>query len=231
MLGVFVNMLTVILGTLIGILLHKFLPQKLGDAVIKGVALCVLYIGIDGMLEGTNPIIAILSIAIGAVIGTLLDLDGMLIRLGAFAEKKIVRATPCSRTSASTFGEAFVSSSLLFCVGAMSVVGSLQAGMGDCDVLYAKSVLDGISAIFFASSLGFGVMLSAVTVLVYQGAIVLLAEQLQGLLTNEVILAEMTCVGSLLIIALALNMLGITKIKVMNYLPAILLPILFCQFF
>ncbi|MBQ9748312.1 MAG: DUF554 domain-containing protein [Clostridia bacterium] len=228
MLGVFVNMLTILIGTLVGILFRKFLPEKLGDAVMKGVALCVLYIGIDGMLEGTNPIIAILSIAIGAVIGTLLDLDGLLNRFGAFAERKLVKKKDDG--SPSTFGEAFVSSSLLFCVGAMSIVGSLQAGMGDCDVLYAKAVLDGISSIFFASSLGCGVLLSAVTVLVYQGSITLLAEQLQGLLTNEVMVAEMTCVGSLLIIALALNMLGITKIKVMNYLPAILLPLLFCLF-
>lgn len=227
MLGVFVNMLTILLGTLIGILFRKLLPEKLGDAVMKGMALCVLYIGVSGMLKGQNPIIAILSIAIGAVIGTLLDLDGLLTRFGAFIERKLVKKEEGTH---STFGEAFVSSSLLFCVGAMAVVGSLQAGMGDCSVLYAKAVIDGISAIFFASSLGFGVVLSAVTVFVYQGTITLLADRLQGLLTNEAIVAEMTCVGSLLIIALSFNMLGITKFKVMNYLPAIFLPILFCLF-
>ena len=114
----------------------------------------------------------------------------------------------------------------------MTIVGSLDAGLrGDNSTLYAKAVLDGISSVFFASSLGFGVLLSAVTVFVYQGALVLLAGVLQSVLTNEFIIAEMTCVGSLLIIALGLNMLGITKIKVMNYLPAIFFPILFCQFF
>jgi uncharacterized membrane protein YqgA involved in biofilm formation len=229
MLGVIINTLTVILGTIIGILFRKFLPQKLGDAVMKGVALCVLYIGIDGMLEGTNPIIAILSMACGAIIGTLIDLDKWFNRFAEFLQKKLVRK---KEGKASTLSEAFVSSSLLFCVGAMTIVGSLDAGLrGDNSTLYAKAVLDGISSIFFASSLGVGVLLSAVTVFVYQGALVLLAGVLQTVLTNEFMIAEMTCVGSLLIIALSLNMLGITKIKVMNYLPAIFFPILFCLFF
>ncbi|MBP3555505.1 MAG: DUF554 domain-containing protein [Clostridia bacterium] len=230
MLGVFVNTLTVILGTVIGILFRKFLPQRLGDAVMKGVALCVLYIGISGMLEGTNAIIAILSMACGAIVGTLIDIDKWFNRFADFLQTKLARKK--KEGASSTLAEAFVSSSLLFCVGAMTIVGSLDAGLrGDNSTLYAKAVLDGISSIFFASSLGFGVLLSAATVFVYQGALVLLAGVLQSVLTNEFIIAEMTCVGSLLIIALGLNMLGITKIKVMNYLPAIFFPILFCQFF
>lgn len=229
MLGVIVNTLTVLLGTLIGILFRKFLPQKLGDAVMKGVALCVLYIGISGMLEGTNPIIAILSMACGAIVGTLVDIDKQFNRFADFLQTKLARK---KEGEGSTLAEAFVSSSLLFCVGAMTIVGSLDAGLrGDNSTLYAKAVLDGISSIFFASSLGVGVLLSAVTVFVYQGALVLLAGVLQSVLTNDFIIAEMTCVGSLLIIALGLNMLGITKIKVMNYLPAIFFPILFCLFF
>ena len=230
MLGVIVNTLTVILGTVIGILFRKFLPQRLGDAVMKGVALCVLYIGISGMLEGTNAIIAILSMACGAIVGTLIDIDKWFNRFADFLQTKLARKK--KEGASSTLAEAFVSSSLLFCVGAMTIVGSLDAGLrGDNSTLYAKAVLDGISSVFFASSLGFGVLLSAVTVFVYQGALVLLAGVLQSVLTNEFIIAEMTCVGSLLIIALGLNMLGITKIKVMNYLPAIFFPILFCQFF
>ena len=229
MLGVFVNTLTVILGTVIGILFRKFLPQKLGDAVMKGVALCVLYIGISGMLKGTNPIITILSMACGAIVGTLIDIDKWFNRFADFLQTKLARK---KEGEASTLAEAFVSSSLLFCVGAMTIVGSLDAGLrGDNSTLYAKAVLDGISSVFFASSLGFGVLLSAATILVYQGSLVLLAGVLQSVLTNEFIIAEMTCAGSLLIIALGLNMLGMTKIKVMNYLPAIFFPILFCQFF
>ncbi len=229
MLGVILYTLAIVLGTVVGILFRAFLPQKLGDAVMKGIALCVLYIGIDGVLEGSNPIITILSMACGAIIGTLLDLDKQLNRFGAFIQKKLVKN---SKPGGASVSEAFVSSSLLFCVGAMAIVGSLDAGLrGDNATLLAKAVLDGISAIFFASSLGWGVLLSAVTVLLYQGALVLLADGLQVILTNEAMIAEMTCVGSLLIIALALNMLGITKLKVMNYLPAIFFPIVFCLFF
>lgn len=229
MLGVIVNTITVIVGTIVGILFRKFLPQKLGDAVMKGVALCVIYIGIDGMLEGTNAIISILSIACGAIVGTLIDLDKWFNRFANFLQKKLVKK---KEREVSTLSEAFVSSSLLFCVGAMTIVGSLEAGLNNNNaLLYSKAVLDGISSIFLASSLGWGVLLSAVTVFVYQGAIVLLAGALQTVLTNEFIIAEMTCVGSLLIIALGLNMLGVTKLKVMNYLPAIFFPVLFCLFF
>lgn len=229
MLGVIVNTITVIVGTIVGILFRKFLPQKLGDAVMKGVALCVIYIGIDGMLEGTNAIISILSIACGAIVGTLIDLDKWFNRFADFLQKKLVKK---KEREVSTLSEAFVSSSLLFCVGAMTIVGSLEAGLNNNNaLLYSKAVLDGISSIFLASSLGWGVLLSAVTVFVYQGAIVLLAGALQTVLTNEFIIAEMTCVGSLLIIALGLNMLGVTKLKVMNYLPAIFFPVLFCLFF
>ncbi len=229
MLGVIVNVLTIVIGTVVGILFRKFLPQKLGDAVMKGIALCVLYIGIAGMLEGQNAIITILSMACGAILGTLLDLDRLLNRFGAWMQNKLIKN---GKSGESTLAEAYVSSSLLFCVGAMTIVGSLDAGLrGDHTTLYAKAVMDGISSVFFSASLGWGVMLSALTVLVYQGAIVLLAEGLQTLLTNEAMIAEMTCIGSLLIIALALNMLGITKLKVMNYLPAMFFPMLFCLFF
>lgn len=127
--------------------------------------------------------------------------------------------------------EGFVTASLLFCVGAMAIVGALNDGLtGDHTTLFAKSLLDGIIAVVFASSLGIGVAFSAAAVFVYQGAIALLASVLAPYLQNGSTIAEMTCVGSLLIIALSLNMLGLTKIKVMNLVPAIFLPILLCQF-
>ena len=125
--------------------------------------------------------------------------------------------------------EGFVTASLLFCVGAMAIVGSLQDGLtGDHTTLFAKSLLDGISAVVFASSLGIGVAFSAAAVFLYQGAIALMASFISPFL-GEAVIAEMTCVGSLLIIALALNMLGITKIKVMNLVPACILPIFLCM--
>ncbi|MBR6522413.1 MAG: DUF554 domain-containing protein [Oscillospiraceae bacterium] len=225
MLGTIVNALAVIAGTFIGLLLKKGLPEKISDVVMKGVALCVLYIGISSSLSGTNALIAILSIVVGAVIGSLLDIDRRLNSLGELAERKLSKDD--GKTS---IAEGFVSASLLFCVGSMAIVGSIQSGLtGNHEMIYTKSMLDGISAIIFASTLGVGVFLSAAAVLVYQGIIVLCAQWVQPFLSDYVV-AEMTCVGGLLIIALALNMLGVTKLKTANYLPAVFIPIILCMF-
>ncbi len=225
MLGTIVNALAVIVGTFVGLLLKKGLPEKISDVVMKGVALCVLYIGISSALSGTNALIAILSIVVGAVIGSLLDIDRRLNSLGELAERRLSKGD--GKTS---IAEGFVSASLLFCVGSMAIVGSIQSGLtGNHEMIYTKSMLDGISAIIFASTLGVGVFLSAAAVLVYQGIIVLCAQWVQPFLSDYVV-AEMTCVGGLLIIALALNMLGITKLKTANYLPAVFIPIILCMF-
>lgn len=221
MLGTLVNAGSIVVGSFVGLLLKKGLPEKITDAIMKGVALCVLYIGLDGCLEGDNALIAILSIVLGALVGTALDLDGRLCSLGDYMERKL-------QAGGGSFSTAFVTASLLFCVGAMAVVGSLQSGLtGSHDMLYTKSLLDGISAIVLTASLGIGVGLSAVSVLIYQGAITLLAGLLAPVLTDAVV-AEMTCVGSMLIFALGLNMIGVTKIKVMDFVPAIFLVIPLC---
>ena len=225
MLGTIVNTAAILLGTLLGLLLKKGLPERFQDVLMKGLALCVLLIGISGALKGENTLIAILSIAIGAIIGEIIDLDRRLNNLGQLLEARFSKGD-----GEQTVARAFVMSSLLFCVGAMAIVGSLQSGLtGDHEMIYTKSMLDGISSIIFASSLGYGVVFSAVAVFVYQGAIVLLAQWIAPFLSDAVIV-EMTCTGSLLIIALGLNMLGLTRIKVANYLPALLLPILLCLF-
>ena len=225
MLGTIVNTAAILLGTLLGLLLKKGLPERFQDVIMKGLALCVLLIGFSGALKGENTLIAILSIAIGAIIGEIIDLDRRLNNLGQLLEARFSKGD-----GEQTVARAFVTSSLLFCVGAMAIVGSLQSGLtGDHEMIYTKSMLDGISSIIFASSLGYGVVFSAVAVFVYQGAIVLLAQWIAPFLSDAVI-AEMTCTGSLLIIALGLNMLGLTRIKVANYLPALLLPILLCLF-
>lgn len=225
MLGTIVNALAVIAGAFVGLLLKKGIPEKISDVVMKGVALCVLYIGISSALAGTNTLIAIISIVLGAVIGSLLDIDRRLNNLGELAERKLSKGD--GKTS---IAEGFVSASLLFCVGSMAIVGSIQSGLtGNHEMIYTKSMLDGISAIIFTSTLGAGVFLSAAAVLVYQGVIVLCAQWVQPFLSDYAV-AEMTCVGGLLIIALALNMLGITKLKTANYLPAVFIPIILCLF-
>ncbi len=224
--GTIVNAAAVLAGCFVGLLLGKLIPKHLGSAIETGVALCVLYIGIEGMLAGTNALITILSMVLGGIIGDLLRLDDKIHTLGSWAERKFA-----SKGEKGSFAEGFVSASLLFCVGAMAIVGSLESGLTlDHSTLYAKSMLDGITSIVYASTMGVGVALSAVAVLLYQGLITLCAAFAEPYLTDFVI-AEMKCAGSLLIIALSLNMLGITKIKVMNYVPAVFFPILICMFF
>lgn len=226
MLGTIVNAAAILAGGGIGLLLKKGLSEKLSNAIMTGLGLVCVYIGIDGALEGKNALIATLSIVIGGVVGTLLNFDGGVNRFAHMLEHRLVK----NDDGSGRFGEGFVTATLLFCVGAMAVVGSLNSGLkGDHSLLFTKSLLDGVSAIVFASTFGAGVLLSAVCVLVYQGAITLLASLVAPVLSAATI-AEMTCVGSLLIVAIGLNMLKLTKIKVMDYILAIFLPILFCLF-
>ena len=223
MLGVLVNTAAVLVGSLIGLTVKKGLPERLTSSVMLGIGLCTMYLGWSGTLKGENSMVLILSMAAGALVGALLNLDE---RFGRFA-KRIEQHFSHGGQGVS-LAEGFVTASLLFCIGAMTIVGSLQAGIrGNNEMLLSKSVLDFISSTVLASTLGIGVMLSAAFVLLFQGGIVLLAQFIAPLLSDAVI-AEMTCCGSLLIFALGLNIIGVTKIKVMNYLPAVFFPILLC---
>lgn len=226
MLGTIVNTIAVVIGAAIGMLVKKGIPERLSDTMMKGIGLCTLFLGISGSLKGQNSLILIISMVVGALIGEGIDLDAKLNRFGSWIESKF-KSKDGEKIS---IAEGFVSASLLFCVGAMAIVGSLQSGLqGDHEMLFNKSMLDFVSSIIFASTMGVGVMLSAAFVFVYQGAITLAAQWVAPFLTDTII-AEMTCVGSVIIIGIALNLLGITKLKVMNYVPAIFIPILLCQF-
>ncbi len=224
--GAVVNFFTVILGAGIGLIFQKGIPEKLKSALMTGMALCVLLIGIDGILnEGNKILVIIISVALGAVIGELIDLDKWVNNLGKKIENHFNK-----KGGNAKIAEGFVSATLLFCVGAMTIVGSLESGIsGNNMTIYSKSVIDCVAAITLASTLGFGVMLSSASVLIIQGGITLLAVYIAPFLTTEVI-TQMSTVGSLLIVALSLNMLGLTKIKVMNFLPAIFLPLPLCLF-
>ncbi len=223
LLGSIVNGAAIILGALLGCLLKKGLPERISNGVMQGVALCVLAIGIKGIFDGDNILIAILSMAIGGAFGFLLRLDQHLDRFGNYLQRKLGAGG-----NGSAFGEGFVTATLLVCVGAMAITGALDGGIrGDHSTLYAKSLLDFISCCVMASTLGLGVALAGVACFAYQGIIALAGSLIAPFLT-EAVIGEMTCVGSLLIMALGLNMLGITKIKVINFIPACFLPILFC---
>ena len=219
MIGVLVNTATVIIGSLIGLVFNKGIPTKYTNAIMTGIGLCTIYIGISGTLKGENALILIISIVLGVAIGTGLDIDKRINSLGEFIEKRLKKEGDDSASIA----QGFITASLLFCIGAMTIVGSLNAGLrGDNEMLFTKSVLDLISSTVLSASLGIGVLFAAAFVLVFQGSIVLLAQFLQPVMTDSAI-AEMTCAGSLMILALGLNLIGITKIKVANYLPALII--------
>jgi len=217
MIGVLVNVITVLIGSSIGLLFRKGIPEKVSSAAMVGLGACTLYIGITGSLAGENVLILIAAVVLGAIVGTLLNIDGAINRMAEAVETRF-------RKSGKTvsIAEGLISATLLFCVGSMTVTGSIQAGLtGDNSVLITKAMLDLVSSMMLASSLGVGVLLSAVTVFLIQGGLVMLAELLAPLMTTGAI-NEMTCAGSILIIMIGTNLMGITKIKVADYLPAIL---------
>lgn len=226
MIATVVNALVIVIGSLIGTFFRSRLSQKFNDCITMGLGLCVIIIGISTALETQNMIIVIASVALGGLLGTWIDIEKRLNHLGTLLEKRFASAEDTG-----SFARGFVSASLLFCVGAMAIVGSLDAGLrGDYNTLYAKSVLDFISSIFIAGTYGIGAMLSAVTVLVYQGAITLLAGVVEPIL-SDVVVAEMSAVGGVLILGIGLNMIRKEHIPVGNLLPGIVLPILILAVF
>ena len=225
--GAVVNFILVILGSAVGLIFKKGMPERFGNMLTCAMALCVFYIGVTGIFEeNIRPLVIILSGGIGAVIGELIDLDKLVNRLGNAIERRITKG----KQTTSPIAEGFVSATLIFCVGAMTVVGSIDSGVsGDNTTLYSKSLIDCITAVVLVSSLGIGVMLSCFSVLFIEGGLTLLATVVGPMLGTDVI-SHMSVIGSLLIVAISLNMLKITKIKVMNLLPAVFMPLILCLF-
>lgn len=225
--GVFVNTATVIIGSSVGLLLKKQIPEKLTSAVMTAIGLCTVAIGIGGIIKGENQLVMIISLVLGAIVGTLLNIDGKLVSLGDKLQKKNKKTD----SEKSTFSQGFVTASLLFCVGAMTIVGSMNAGIsGDNQMLYTKSVLDLISSAMLAASLGVGVVFAAAFVFVFQGMLVALS-MLLGSFLSDFAIAELVCAGSVMITALGLNLLNITKIKVADLLPGLVFVPFVCMIF
>ncbi|WP_029688704.1 DUF554 domain-containing protein [Thermoanaerobacter sp. A7A] len=221
MLGTVVNSIAIIVGGTIGTFLKVGIPERFKNIVMQGVALSVMIIGISSGLQFNNLMVVIVSLVIGGIIGEALNIEEYLNKFGDTLQKKL------SKDNSSTISKGFVTASLVYCIGAMAIVGALKDGLsGDHSILFAKSVLDGISSIIFASTFGIGVVFSAVSVFLYQGSISLGASFLQGLLTKAVV-DDMTAVGGVLIFAISLNMLEIKNIKVGNLLPTIFIPIFY----
>ena len=222
MLGVGINVATVLLGGALGLLLGRRVAQRLRDTVMQGLGLCVLVIGALSALETADVLALIVSCVLGGFLGEWINIEKRLENLGGRAERLLTRGE-----ARGTFVQGVMTASLGFCVGAMSVVGSLESGLsGDHATLIAKAALDGVGAVFFAAAMGPGVLLSALVILLYQGAIALSASLVAPLLSQAVV-TEMSAVGGALIVGIGLNMLGVAKIRVGNLLPAVFVPLVY----
>ncbi len=231
-LGTIVNAGVVIVGGVAGTLLRSGIPEKYKKIVMQGIGLSVLFIGISGTIKEMITIVngnkldrqfvmlMIFSLVIGGLIGEVLKIEKRLENVGLWFQRKIP-------SKGGSFSDGFVTASLVYCVGAMAIVGALEDGLsGNPSTLFAKSILDGVSAVIFAATLGIGVAFSAVPVFIYQGGITLLAGLVQPWLT-ETVISQMSLVGGILIFAIGLNLLEIKKINVGNLLPSVFIPVLY----
>jgi len=211
--GTIVNVASICAGSLIGRYAGRLVPSRMRQTVMVGLGLAVLLIGLQLALKSSQPLIVIASLIIGSVLGELFQIEARLESFGIWLQGRFI--------GVGNIAEGFVASSLLFCVGAMAIMGALQDGLnGVPAILYAKAALDGVASIALASTLGIGVLFSALPVAIYQGGITIMAESAKPLLTETVIL-EMNAVGGLLITAISLDLIGIKRLPVGNMLPSV----------
>ncbi len=215
LLGTLANVAAIVLGTLLGLALKQRLPDRINTIAMQGLGLVTMLIGIKMVTTADNVLVVLVSMVIGAVVGELLQIEQRLDRFGSKIEARLSKER-------GAFTKAFVTSTLLYCVGPLAILGSLQDGLqGDYSILLTKSGLDGVASVAFASTLGVGVLFSTLPVGVYQGGITVAASLLQPYLSSSIINA-MTATGGLLILGIGLNILKISQIRVANLLPAIL---------
>lgn len=227
-LGTLVNVAAIIAGAVVGLLVKRGLPENWQQTMMSGIALCIFVIGLQMALATENIIITVVSLATGAIIGEALGIEARLNQLGNWVGSK---AAGKEEGAAKRIAEGFISATLLFCIGAMAVVGSIQDGLaGDHTTLFAKATLDGIISVILSANLGIGVMFSSVSVGLYQGAITALAGFLEPYVAGGV-LTEITAAGGVMIMAIGTNMLNITKIRISNMLPGIITAALIGTYF
>jgi len=218
--GTIVNTLAIIVGSLMGAALKGGIPEKYNITIMQAVSLAVILVGLKAALKTDALLLVIFSLAIGALAGEFLKIEQRLERSGQWLQSRFSKG-------GSDFGKGFVTASLIYCVGSMAIVGSLESGLtGNHQTLFAKSVLDGIASIILASTLGIGVAFSAISVFIYQGIITVTAALMKAALIPPVI-NQMSAVGGLLIMGIGFNLMEIKKIKVGNMLPAIAVPLVY----
>lgn len=228
-LGTIANAAAIICGALAGIVLRRGLPEKWQQTIMQGVALCIVVIGLQMAFKTANIVIVVVSLVIGSIIGEYFDIEGSLQKFGSWIASKVYHGKDGS--FAAQLARGFISSTLIFCIGAMAVVGALQDGLKqDPTILYAKATLDGIISVVLTANLGIGVAFSAFSVFIYQGCLTLLAAFLQTVMT-EAVLNEITACGGVLITAIGINMLKILEIRISNQLPAIFIAWLLAYIF
>lgn len=228
-LGTLVNCAAIVAGSLAGAVLQRGFPDKWKETLMAGMGLCTLVIGLNMAQKSVHIILVVVSIALGTLLGEWLDIDGHLNRFGKWVEGKLVRWKEAA-PGRHSLGDAFVSASLLFCIGAMAIIGSITDGItGDHAILFAKASLDAVMSLLLASTMGPGVALSAVPVLLYQGSITLLALWLQSFMTDAVI-AELSATGGIMIMAIGLNLTGVTKLRLANMIPGIVVLLVLAAF-
>lgn len=212
--GTVANVVSILAGSVVGLLIKSGIPEKSQNTIMQGLGMATFIIGVQMAIKSQNILIVILSIVSGALVGEALKIDERLQCLGDWMTKKV-------GSRYGNVGEGFITASLIYCVGAMAIVGSIQDGLtGDASTLYAKSILDGVLSIVLTSSMGIGVALSSFSILVYQGGITLLAGQISSVF-SEAVVREMTAVGGVLILGIAMIIMDVKKINVANLLPAI----------
>ena len=219
MLAAVVNAFTILLCALLGLFLKRGFSAKTKDTIMQGVGLMIVIIGAKMAVSAENDVVVILALAIGGLLGSMLKLDEKMEKL-AFSLKKLCRI------SDSYFVDGFVNASLIFCVGAMAIIGSIEAAYGNYDVIFVKSALDGIIAVVLSTTMGIGVAFSALAVLIYQGAITLLAD-LAGNILTEAVISYLSAAGGVLIIGIGLTTAEIKKFNTINLLPGIFLAAIF----
>lgn len=219
MFGTLINVATIIIGSIVGMVFKKLIKEDLAHALTKVLGLSVIYLGMAGVIEADQPLLVIISLTLGTFLGETIHIDKKLETFSENIEKMV------SRFYKGKIKEGFLTASLLFCIGSMAIIGPIKSALtGVHDTLYAKSMLDGIMSVIFASTLGFGVLLSSFSVLIYQGSIAILANMLKPFMTAETI-SLISGVGSLMILGLGINMVFSQNLKISNMLPSILIPL------
>ncbi|HNZ61105.1 MAG TPA: DUF554 domain-containing protein [Methanofastidiosum sp.] len=224
MLGTIVNVIAIIFGSMVGLLIKSRIPERVNIIIFQVIGLFVITLGITMAIKTTNYLILVFSLLIGSVLGELLDLEKYLEKLSLNLKNKL-------KSSNDKFSEGFITATLIFCIGPMAILGSIEEGIGNYpSLLFAKSILDGVASIALSSALGIGVIFSSIPLLLYQGGITIFASYVSKYLSDALII-ELTAVGGVLLLGLGMNLAEIKKIRVASMLPSLIIVVILSHYF